>query len=193
MKKERFLYSFLPPYLPMAGERGGGTIFRGDSGMGMYRIGDKIVYPMHGAGVIEAIEEREYLGQKQDYYILKMPVGDLRVMIPTHNVVGIGIRDIIAPVEIEKVLKILRDQSVNVTANWSKRYRENMIKIKSGSIYEVADVVRTLMLREKGKGLSTGERKMLNSARQILISELVLAKGTDQTEIEVEIDNCVRS
>ncbi|MDR3119953.1 MAG: CarD family transcriptional regulator [Clostridiales bacterium] len=159
----------------------------------MYRIGDKIVYPMHGAGVIEAIEEREYLGQKQDYYILKMPVGDLRVMIPTHNVVGIGIRDIIAPVEIEKVLKILRDQSVNVTANWSKRYRENMIKIKSGSIYEVADVVRTLMLREKGKGLSTGERKMLNSARQILISELVLAKGTDQTEIEVEIDNCVRS
>ena len=157
----------------------------------MYSIGDKIVYPMHGAGVIEAIEEREYLGLKQDYYILKMPVGDLRVMIPIHNVVGVGIREIINPKEIEKVLRVLRDQSVNVTSNWNKRYRENMSKIRSGSIFEVADVVRSLMLREKGKGLSTGERKMLNSARQILISELVLAKGTDQTEIEVEIDRCV--
>lgn len=158
----------------------------------MYSIGDKIVYPMHGAGVIEAIEEREFLGQRQDYYILKMPVGDLRVMIPTHNVVGIGIREIIKPKDIEKVLRILRDQSVNVTTNWNKRYRENLIKIRSGSIFEVADVVRSLMLREKGKGLSTGERKMLNNARQILISELVLAKGADQTEIEVEIDSCVR-
>ena len=158
----------------------------------MYRIGDKIVYPMHGAGVIEAIEEREFLGTKQDYYILKMPVGDLRVMIPIHNVVGIGIREVIKPNDIDKVLRILRDQSVNVTTNWNKRYRENMIKIKSGSIFEVADVVRSLMLREKGKGLSTGERKMLNSAKQILISELVLAKGTDQNEIEVEIERCVR-
>jgi CarD family transcriptional regulator len=158
----------------------------------MYSIGDKIVYPMHGAGVIEAIEEREFLGHRQDYYILKMPVGDLRVMIPTHNVVGVGIREVIKPKDIEKVLRILRDQSVNVTTNWNIRYRENMIKIKSGSIFEVADVVRSLMLREKGKGLSTGERKMLNSARQILISELVLAKGTDQTEVEVEIDRCVR-
>ena len=157
----------------------------------MYSIGDKIVYPMHGAGVIESIEEREFLGQKQDYYILKMPVGDLSVMIPTHKVVEIGIRDIIDSREIDGVLTILRDQSVNATTNWNKRYRENMVKIKSGSIYEVADVVRSLMLREKGKGLSTGERKMLNSAKQILISELVLAKGSNQVEIEVIIDECV--
>jgi len=157
----------------------------------MYSIGDKIVYPMHGAGVIESIEEREFLGQKQDYYILKMPVGDLSVMIPTHKVVEIGIRDIIDSQEIDGVLTILRDQSVNATTNWNKRYRENMVKIKSGSIYEVADVVRSLMQREKGKGLSTGERKMLNSAKQILISELVLAKGSDQIEIEVIIDECI--
>ena len=157
----------------------------------MYSIGDKIVYPMHGAGVIESIEEKEFLGQKQDYYILKMPLGDMRVMIPTHNVVGIGIRDIIGLNEVDGVLKVLKDQSVNVNANWNKRYRENMVKIKSGSIYEVADVVRTLMQREKNKGLSTGERKMLNSAKQILISELVLAKGTDQVEIEVIIDECI--
>ena len=159
----------------------------------MYRIGDKIVYPMHGAGVIESIEEKEFLGQKQDYYILKMPLGDMRVMIPIQNVVGIGIRDVINMSEIDGVLDVLKDQTVNVNTNWNKRYRENMIKIKSGSIYEVADVVRTLMQREKSKGLSTGERKMLNSAKQILISELVLAKGTDQLEIEVIIDDCIKN
>jgi len=157
----------------------------------MYNIGDRIVYPMHGAGVIESIEEREILGQKQDYYILKMPVGDLKVMIPTHNVVGIGIRDVIGAEEAERVFAVLRDGGVASTSNWNKRYRENMIKIKSGSIYEVADVVRSLMLRDRDKGLSTGERKMLSSARQILISELVMAKGTDQIAIEEIIEECV--
>ena len=157
----------------------------------MYRIGDKIVYPMHGAGVIEAIEEKEYLGSKQYYYVLKMPVGDLRVMIPTQNVVEVGIREVIKPVEFEKVQRILRDPSVNVTTNWNKRYRENMIKIKSGSIYEVADVFRSLKLRENSKGLSTGERKMLNSAKQILLSELVLVIDKSQAEIEEEIENCI--
>jgi len=157
----------------------------------MYSVGDKIVYPMHGAGVIESIEEKEFLGQKQDYYILRMPLGDMRVMIPTTNVVGIGIRGIIDMKEIDGVLEVLKGRSVNVNTNWNKRYRENMVKIKSGSIYEVADVVRTLMQREKNKGLSTGERKMLNSAKQILISELVLAKGANQLEIEVIIDECV--
>ena len=157
----------------------------------MYSIGDKIVYPMHGAGVIESIEEKEFLGQKQDYYILKMPLGDMRVMIPTGNVVGIGIRDVIGTSEVDGVLDVLKEQTINVNTNWNKRYRENMIKIKSGSIYEVADVVRTLMQREKSKGLSTGERKMLNSAKNILISELVLAKGTNQLEIEVIIDECI--
>ena len=157
----------------------------------MYSVGDKIVYPMHGAGVIESIEEKEFLGQKQDYYILKMPLGDMRVMIPTQNVVNIGIRGIINTDEIDGVLDVLKDQSININTNWNKRYRENMVKIKSGSIYEVADVVRSLMQREKNKGLSTGERKMLSSAKQILISELVLAKGTSQMDIEVIIDECV--
>jgi CarD family transcriptional regulator len=145
----------------------------------MFSVGDKIVYPMHGAGVIESIEEKEILGQKQDYYVVRMPVGDMRVLIPTHNCDDIGIREIIASCEVDRVFEILKSQEINVTSNWNKRYRENMIKIKSGSIFEVAEVVRTLMLREKEKGLSTGERKMLNSARQILISELVLARGTD--------------
>ncbi len=158
----------------------------------MFNVGDKIVYPMHGAGVIESIEEREILGHKQNYYVMKMPVGDMKVMIPTLNVAGIGIREIIESRDVDKVFEILQDQNVNVTNNWNKRYRENMSKIKSGNIYEVADVVRILMIREREKGLSTGERKMLNSARQILISELVLAGDTDQIEIEMVINDFLR-
>jgi CarD family transcriptional regulator len=155
----------------------------------MYNVGDKIVYPMHGAGVIESIEEKEILGCKQDYYVLRMPVGDMKVMIPTRNVEGIGIREVIKSRDVDKVFEILQDHSVNVTDNWNKRYRENMIKIKSGNIYEVADVVRILMKREKEKGLSTGEKKMLNSAKQILISELVLAKDAEQMEVETAVDD----
>ena len=155
----------------------------------MFNVGDRIVYPMHGAGVIESIEEKEILGSKQNYYVLKMPVGDMRVMIPIRNVDDIGIREVIDSCDVGKVYEILQDQSVSITNNWNKRYRENMIKIKSGNIYEVADVVRSLMIREKEKGLSTGERKMLNSARQIMISELVLAGGSDQEEIEPIIDD----
>ncbi len=158
----------------------------------MFSVGDKIVYPMHGAGVIESIEEREILGQKQDYYVVKMPVGDMKVMIPTHNVEGIGIREVIESCDVDKVYEILQDQSINVTNNWNKRYRENMTKIKTGNIYEVADVVRILMKRDREKGLSTGERKMLNSARQILISELVLAENTNQIEIETVINDFLR-
>lgn len=150
----------------------------------MFNVGDKIVYPMHGAGVIESIEEREILGQKHNYYVLKMPIGDMKVMIPIQNVDDIGIREVIGEQDVDRVFELLHDRSINVTSNWNKRYRENMDKIKSGNIFEVASVVKALMLREKEKGLSTGERKMLNSARQILISELVLAKGTGQFEIE---------
>ncbi|NSW92189.1 MAG: CarD family transcriptional regulator [Firmicutes bacterium] len=155
----------------------------------MFDVGDKIVYPMHGAGIIESIEEREILGHRQYYYIVKMPIGDMKVMIPINNVDDIGIREVIGAQEVEKVLDILKEQNTNVTNNWNKRYRENMMKIKSGNIFEVAEVVKTLMVREKEKGLSTGEKKMLNNAKQILISELVLAKGVNQSEIEGIIDS----
>ncbi len=150
----------------------------------MYNVGDRIVYPMHGAGIIESIEEKEILGSKQCYYVVRIPVGDMKVMIPTENVKGIGIRDVISEKDADKVFSVLGNDRSNSTSNWNKRYRENMVKIKSGNIYEVADVVRSLMLREKDKGLSTGERKMLNSAKQILVSELVLAKNMNAIEIE---------
>jgi CarD family transcriptional regulator len=154
----------------------------------MYNIGDKIVYPMHGAGVIEAIEEKEILGEKQKYYIMKMPIGDMKVMIPISNINDIGIRGVINQKEAEGVIQILKSGKTDMSTNWNKRYRENMERIKSGSIYEVADVVKNLMYRDKEKGLSTGERKMLNNAKQILISELVLAKNSKQEIIEGIID-----
>lgn len=150
----------------------------------MYNIGDKIVYPMHGAGIIEAIEEKEILGEKQKYYIMRMPIGDMKVMIPISNIDNIGIREVIDQKEAEGIIQIFKTGKTNMSSNWNKRYRENMEKIKSGSIYEVADVVKNLMYRDKEKGLSTGERKMLNNAKQILISELVLAKNTKQEVIE---------
>ncbi|NLE24115.1 MAG: CarD family transcriptional regulator [Clostridiaceae bacterium] len=155
----------------------------------MFSIGDKIVYPMHGAGVIESIEEKEILGEKKSYYVMKMPVGDMKVMIPINNVDCIGIRDIINRNDADKVFKALEVSCDEQTANWNKRYRENMIKIKSGDVFEVAEVVKSLVSRERHKGLSTGERKMLNSAKQILISELVLAKNMNPMDVEDIINN----
>lgn len=155
----------------------------------MFNVGDKIVYPMHGAGIIESIEEKEILGEKQNYYIVRIPYGDMKVMIPIKNVDDIGIREVIDSKDVDKVISILKNENVSQVSNWNKRYRENMSRIKSGDIFEVADVVRMLMIRDKEKGLSTGERKMLNNAKQILISELVLVKGMDKDEIENIIDN----
>jgi len=143
---------------------------------------------MHGAGIIEAIEEKEILGRKQSYYVLKMPFGDMKVMIPIQNVEGIGVREVIGRDAVKKVFQALKNHKVHENNNWNKRYRENMDKIKSGDIFEVANVVSDLMIREREKGLSTGERKMLNSARQILVSELVLAQDADRKEIEEAID-----
>jgi CarD family transcriptional regulator len=136
---------------------------------------------MHGAGIIESIEEKEVLGEKRQYYILRLPVGDMKVMIPINNGEGVGLREVVDWEGVERVLSILRQQCSAMSPNWNRRYRANLEKIKSGNIYEVAEVVRNLIKRDREKGLSSGERKMLENARQILISELVLA-----TELEEE-------
>lgn len=154
----------------------------------MYKIGDKIVYPMHGAGVIEAIEQREFKGELCNFYVLRMPYGGMKVMIPACSGEEVGLRKIIGSSEADKVFRVFAGESEDENSNWSKRYRENMSKIKSGNIFEVAGVVKSLILRDKSKGLSTGEKRMLSSARQILISELVLAKNLDQLEIEKQIN-----
>ena len=150
----------------------------------MFKVGDKIVYPMHGAGTIESIEEKEILGEKQKYYIMKMPVGDIKVMVPTKNAEMIGVRDVIANETAQGVLDVLASENTDMSTNWNKRYRDNMEKMKSGDIYEVADVVRNLSFKQKEKGLATGEKKMLSNAKQILISELVLAEPTDKENVE---------
>lgn len=150
----------------------------------MYAIGDKIVYPMHGAGIIEAIEERVVLGKKQNYYIMRIPAGDMTVMIPEASCEDIGVRFVISKEEAGKVLESFRTIPVIEDNNWNKRHRENMIKIKSGNIYQVLGVVKELMLRDKQKGLSTSERKMLTSAKNIVISELVLSSVADKGDIE---------
>ncbi|KJS22800.1 MAG: CarD family transcriptional regulator [Clostridiaceae bacterium BRH_c20a] len=150
----------------------------------MFKIGDKVVYPMHGAGIIEAIEEKEVLGDKRSYYIMKMPFGNMKLMVPIDNVNENGLRQVVNPEEVIRVISILQDNDNSMSANWNRRYRANMEKIKSGNIYEVAEVVRNLSLRDREKGLSTGERKMLENARQILISELVLAKEEKEDSIK---------
>ncbi|SKC87937.1 CarD family transcriptional regulator [Maledivibacter halophilus] len=158
----------------------------------MFNIGDKVVYPMHGAGIIKSIEEKEILGEKRKYYILLLPLRNMKVMIPLDNVDTMGLRDIISEQEVEQVLAVLNDDESKMPKNWNRRYRANMDKIKSGDIYEVAGVVRNLMLRDKEKGLSTGERKMLNNAKQILISELVLVNDSDELSIEELINETIQ-
>ena len=155
----------------------------------MYEIGDKVVYPMHGAGIIEGIEVKEILGEKRQYYILNFAMGGMKVMVPTKNVEELGMRDIISNADINKVVTILKNPNDTLPDNWNKRYRANLEKIKTGDIYEVANVVRDLMIRDHEKGLSSAEKKMLNNARQILISELCLSTSIEEEEISTLIDD----
>lgn len=158
----------------------------------MFNVGDKIVYPMHGAGVIDAIEEKNILGEKQSYYILKMP-GEVKVMVPTARAEEVGVRNVIDKSSADKVISVLEQDETAMDKNWNKRYRDNMEKMKSGNAYEIADVVRNLSFKQKEKGLSTGEKKMLNNAKQILISELVLAEHASQEEVEQLVENKINT
>ena len=157
----------------------------------MFNIGDRIAHPMHGAGIIDSIVTRRIDGADKQYYALKLPSADMLVMIPVEGSENIGVRPIIAAKEAEKIISAISTIQVNMTQNWNKRYRENMIKIKSGDLMEVAEVIKGLMLRETDRGLSNGERKMLHSAKQILISEIVLSKASSYEEIEAEINMAV--
>ena len=154
----------------------------------MFNVGDKIVHPMHGAGTISAIEEKNICNETEQYYIISMP-GEVKVMVPIAKASDIGVRSVIDKAEAGKVLEVLEANETEMSNNWNKRYKENMEKMKSGSIYEVADVVRNLSYKQKEKGLSTGEKKMLNNAKQILVSELVLAEHASENEVENLVEN----
>ncbi|NLW07780.1 MAG: CarD family transcriptional regulator [Clostridia bacterium] len=154
----------------------------------MFKVGDKVVYPMHGAGVIEAIEEREILGQKRKYYLMRFPLGNMKVMLPLESEETVGLREVIDEKGVQKVFKILKEETKDDEENWTRRYRANLEKIRSGNIYEVARVVNLLTRREHDKGLSTGERKMLDNARQILISELAMVRNYEKKQVETMLE-----
>jgi CarD family transcriptional regulator len=153
-----------------------------------FDVGDKVVYPHHGAATIEKRERREAFGRKQDYLILRLAYGDLTLMVPADNAEIIGLRDIINDEEVEEVFAVLRKKEARMPTNWSRRFKNHVEKLKSGDIYQVAEVVRNLTIREKDKGLSAGEKRMLGKARQILVSELTFALKLDEEAAEDKLD-----
>ena len=157
----------------------------------MFQVGDKIVHPMHGAGVVDSIVSKKVNGVVREYYLLKIPVGGLLVMIPTTHSEEIGVRPVVNSAEADRIIASIPDIEVDMTANWNRRYRENMLRLKSGDLTEVARVVKGLALRDTDRGLSTGERKMLHSAKQILISELVLSQNTSYEDVEARINTAL--
>jgi CarD family transcriptional regulator len=154
----------------------------------LFQVGDKVVYPHHGAAIIKGLEEKEVYGQKKQYFVLRLSYGDLTLMVPADNTEEVGIRDVIARDELDKVFKVLRSKECRMPTNWSRRFKTHVEKLRSGDIYQVAEVVRNLARREKEKGLSAGEKRMLSKARQILVSELTFAADVEVSEAETMLD-----
>lgn len=159
----------------------------------MYCVGDKVVHPLHGAGTVEEIKEMEIVGIKRQYYVVRFAIGNMVTNIPIESSDNIGIRPVIGKQEAKKVLQCFRDADVEDDANWNKRQRDNLVKIKSGDIYQVLAVLKELMYRERLKGLSTSERKTLCSAKQIVVSELVLSEVADISDIESIMNDTVEA
>ena len=150
----------------------------------MLNIGDKVFYPMHGAGIIADIEECEILGEDKSYYVLKMPLGNMKVMIPVDSADKVGLRDIISLEVVEQVKNVLAAKPERVVGSWNKRFNTTLERMKTGDICDVAAVARNLILQDRQRKISSGERRLLDLAKQILVSELVYA--CDQTPDEVE-------
>ena len=157
----------------------------------MFRIGDLVAHPMHGAGVIDAIVQEKVAGSTQEYYVFKMPVGGLLLKIPVANSETIGLRTIITQEEAEALIAGIHLLEVESSANWNKRYQENLQRLKSGDLREVSRVIKGLMIRDTRRGLSTGERKMLQTAKRILISEIVLTEQADYENVESRLDRAM--
>jgi CarD family transcriptional regulator, regulator of rRNA transcription len=155
----------------------------------LFKVGQLAVYPAHGVGVIEAKEEKEIGGLQQHFYILRILENDMIIMIPTNNADTVGLRPVIADSEVTQVYSILRERDVVIeTQTWNRRYRDYMKKIKTGSVFEVAEVLRDLFLLKLDKELSFGERKMLDTARGLLIKELSIARQAEEAVIEAEVE-----
>ncbi|EEU11806.1 CarD family transcriptional regulator [Anaerococcus vaginalis] len=157
----------------------------------MFKIGDKIVYPMHGAGIIDSVETKEFLGEEKEYFILKMPIGNMDISIPKANINKMNIRDVISKKEGEEILAILEQDPKDLNSNWNLRYRENQEILKTGDIFKIANMVRDLVALDDDKGLSTTEKKLLNRARRIMASELVMSGSLEKDDAEKMIDESI--
>ena len=155
---------------------------------GLYKVGDKVVYPHHGAGTVVKKETREILGQKREYLTIKILHNDMTVNVPSENADQVGLRKVIDEDLVAKVLKALTGNGTTMPKNWNRRFKHNRDKMKTGDIFELAEVVRNLSLRDHEKGLSTGEKQMFVKAKKILVSELMYAKEMDEEEAAVWLD-----
>lgn len=157
----------------------------------MYEIGDMVCYPMHGAGIIVDIEEKNILGNKEKYFIVKIPIGSMKVMIPVKNAEKRGIRAIIDKDKLKDVVEVLKEEPTKMSSNWNKRVRDNTAILKEGDIFEVAKVYRNLKSLDDERNLSTGEKKILHDTKNILISEMILSSGKSYEEIDKIIYDAV--
>jgi CarD family transcriptional regulator len=155
----------------------------------VFRKGDTVVHPEHGAAVIEDLKDREFLGEKKTYLVLRVVYGDLTLSVPVDSASEVGLRQVVSKNQVKKILNVLREGETVMAANWSRRYKNNLEKLHSGDPFEVADVLRNLSIRDREKGLSAGEKRMIQKARQILISELSYATGKTEAEAETAIDD----
>jgi CarD family transcriptional regulator len=152
-----------------------------------FEVGDSVVYPHHGAGKVLRKEEKELLGERREYLTIKILHNDMTVMVPTANAARAGLRRVIDEETVQKVLAVLSDECSEMPKNWNRRYKHNRDKIKTGDIYELAEVVRNLAIRESQKGLSTGEKQMFTRARKILASELMYALEMDEEQVDAHL------
>jgi CarD family transcriptional regulator len=154
----------------------------------LYKVGDKVVYPHHGAGTIVKKESREVLGEKREYLTIKILHNEMTVNVPTDNADRVGLRKVIDEQMVSKVLKALTGNGTTMPKNWNRRFKHNRDKMKTGDIFELAEVVRNLSLRDHEKGLSTGEKQMFVKAKKILASELMYAKDMDEEQAAEWLD-----
>src|SRR6516164_5034790 len=169
--------------------RRGKMVFSGRGTCHMsFKVGDTVVYPHHGAARIEAVETRTIKGEDKTYLVLKVDKGDLTVRVPADNAELVGVRDVVGAEGLERVFEVLRAPHTEEPTNWSRRYKANLEKLASGDVNKVAEVVRDLWRRDRERGLSAGEKRMLAKARQILVSELALAEKTNEDKAEALLD-----
>ncbi len=158
----------------------------------MFDIGDKIVYPMHGAGVIIEKEKTDILGTEKEYFILKMPVGDMKISVPIDKINEVGIRNIVDNDVVEDIFKILSEEQGEIVSNWNQRYKDNLEKLRTGNLYEISKVFRDLYILDSEKGLSMAEKKILNTSKKMLISEISVVEDELASEVEFKILNSIK-